>query len=196
MALIIQNLPMTPDYVPYERPPQALTLWSAIPRGLQSFVVATGALEAKPLNDDILLNLTATLPPKFGYVLMDLKLDIAVNTAFDWSVAMSLNLQNYYRAPEALSLPLSSTWRGDFDIANAITSTTRTSRWRGNNPLPTFPIIGTPGTSGALVVISASNSIDAAQATGVINAYISFWQFDLEQIRKYPINSPVPVHSR
>lgn len=196
MALVIQNVDMTPSYLPYERPPQNFTLWSAIPRGLQSFIVATGELDAKPLNDTFLLNLKATLPPNFAYVLQDLKLDVAVNTGFDWSVAMSLNLQNYYRAPEILSVPLSSTWRGDFDIADALLSQTRTSRWRGNNPLPSFPIIGAKGTSGALITISASNKIAAAGAIGVINSYIAFWQFDLEQVRKYPINSPQPVHTR
>lgn len=195
MALNIQTIAMASSFVPYERPPQPMTLWSAIPRGLQSFIVDTQALDAKALNDTALLNLTATLPPNFGYVLMDVKLDIAVNRAFDWSDTMSLNLQSYYRAP-GLSVALSSTWKGNFDIADTLTATTRTSVWLGDNPLPKFPIIGTPGTTGVLIVISSSNSVALATTIGTVNAYISFWQFDLEQIRKFPINSPQPVHSR
>jgi len=196
MALDIQTIAMTGDYLPYERPPQPLTLWSAIPRGLQSFVVDSQLLDVKVLNDDALLQLQATLPPNFGYVMADAQVTIAQNRAFDWTNECVLNLQNFYRAQVALSVALSIDWFHDFPVDGQALDR-RTLRSRGGaNSWPSFPIIGTPGTSGIQIQLSMFNNIDAATTAGTVNAYISFWVFDLEQIRKYPINSPFPVHTR
>jgi len=192
VALVIQEIDMTPDYVPYERPPQPQTLWSAIPRGLQSFLVDTQVLDLKPVGDSFRLNLKATLPPNFGYVMADMNVSIAQDRAFDWDAFANLNLQNYYRAPVDISVGLSSDWVQDF-LTNSATGTRALNLAQA---WPTFPLIGAPGTSGALVVLSISNSNATAATAGTVNAYASFWQFDLEQIRKYPINSPQPVHSR
>lgn len=193
MALVIQNQAMTNVYVPYERPPQAYTLWSAIPRGLQSFVVDGQVLDAIVVGDDALLNLTATLPPNFGYVMSELNFGLAQTGGASWSNRMQLNLQNFYRAPEDISLALAGNWPQNME-AVAQNNTTRTSNI--SQPLPAFPMIGTPGSTGIQVVISTFNNAQNAVAAGTINAFISFWQFDLEQIRKFPINSPQPVHNR
>lgn len=195
MALDIQTIAMTGSYLPYERPPQPLTLWSAIPRGLQSFVVDGQLLDVKALNDEALLNLTATLPPNFGYVLMDMQVTIAQNRAFDWTNELLLNLQNFYRAPEDLSLALSLNWGEDFPVGGQ-DLTTRSGGARGQLQGPAFPIIGTPGTTGVLINISMFNNVANATTAGTVNAYIAFWVFDLEQVRKYPINSPIPTNRR
>lgn len=193
MALVIQNVAMTSSYVPYERPPQTLTLWSAIPRGLQSFIVANEALDLIAVGDGALLNLQATLPPNFGYVMQDLNLTLAQDSAgTGWTASMSLNLQFFYRAPGILAA-VAGNWPQEM-ISTSQDSSTRQLRVR--TPWPSFPIIGAPGTSGVLVNISTFNNAGNAVAAGVINAWISFWQFDLEQIRKYPINSPIPVQAR
>ncbi len=193
MALDIQTIAMTGSYVPYERPPQPLTLWSAIPRGLQSFLVDSQQLDAKAINDTQLLQLTATLPPNFGYVMNAAMVNIAQDKASAWQNLFNLNLQSFYRGPEAQAVGLSSNWVQTFpesSIQEDGRSMSVQQAW------PTFPIIGTPGTSGILIVLSGGNRDSAAALVGVVNAFISFWQFDLEQIRKFPINSPNPVHSR
>ncbi len=193
MALDSQTIAMTPDYVPYERPPQPQTLWSAIPRGLQSFVVPTTILDAKALNDEFDLTLTATLPPNFGYVFMDANFTISQNRAGDWDNRVNLNLQSFYRTTVDDSLALSSSWVQDFTL-NGVLDLSRAMD--ASQPWPSFPMIGTPGSSGILVRLSAWNTQAAAALAGTVNSYIAFWQFDLEQIRKYPINSPFPVHAR
>lgn len=191
MALDIQTIAMKPSYVPYERPPQNLTLWSAIPRGLQSFIVDSQALDVKILNDDALLQLQATLPPNFGYVMQDLNVSIAQNRAFDWANECNLNLQSFYRAPEILKGGLASNWRQDFQVAGQDLSTRHLVQVQ---PWPSFPMIGSD--AGVAVNIQMFNNVDDATTVGVVNAYLAFWQFDLEQIRKYPVNSPIPTHPR
>ncbi len=194
MALIIQTEVMKSSYVPYERPPQPYTLWSAIPRGLQSFIVDTQALDAILVGNGALLQLTATLPPNFGYVMVDANLTLAMEAAgTDWSTAFNLNLQNFYRADITLSVGLSGDWPQDLVSRAQDTSTRAMQRIQ---PWPSFPIVAPQGTSGILIVMSAFNNAGTARAAGTINSYISFWQFDLEQIRKFPINSPSPTHSR
>lgn len=193
MALVIQTKLLTPSYVPYERPSQPATLWTAIPRGLQSFISAGTQLEAKPVNDTFILSMTATLPPNFAYVMADINVTISQDRAVDWDNKLNLNLQNFYRANESLALGLSGNYGFEFPTM-AIDNTQRNILV--NQALPGFPIVGTQGTSGAQIVVTAWNSNVTVAATGTIDAFVSFWQFDLEQIRKYPINSPIPVHSR
>lgn len=195
MAIDTQTIAMTGSYVPYERPPQPLTLWSAIPRGIQSFIVPTAALDAKALNDSMILALTATLPPNFGYVMADIMVTIAQDEANDWNNVLIFNLQNFYRAPPSLSIGLSATWLANFsNQADGLLRALRGVESQGS--WPTFPLIGSEDTSGVQVRITITNPAAAATTAGTVNAFVSFWQFDLEQIRKYPINSPFPTHSR
>lgn len=193
MALVIQNEAAVSSFVPYERPAQPYTLWSAIPRGLQSFIVDGQVLDLIAAGDGALLNIQGVLPPNFGYVMMDLNLTLAMASAgIDWAATMSLNLQNFYRAP-GLSLALAGNWPQSMASVSQDSSTRQllqTQAW------PTFPIIGTPGTSGIQINVSTFNNAGTARAVGTIQFYIAFWQFDLEQIRKFPINSPQPVQLR
>ncbi len=193
MAVVTTAIGMVNSYVPYERPPQYLTLWSAIPRGLQSFVVASGTLDAKPVNDDQVLSLTAILPPNFGYVFADFALQINQDRALDWDNFASLNLQNFYRSAVVLSVALQMTVSLDFPVTG-LNGDVRSSAEKPS--AFGFPIIGTQGTSGVQISITAANDNNTAAAAGTVNSYVSFWQFDLEQLRKYQINTPIPVNSR
>lgn len=201
MAVVATVIPMTSTYRPFERPPEGLTLWSAIPRGLQSFVVPGTALDAKPAGDEQTLSLTATLPPNFGYVLMDYSVSIAQDAAAKWADEINLNLQNFFIAPESLSIAMSHTWTDTFptqgpDLGALSDATVRNTRHLAGFPLPSFPMYAPVGVSGILINIQAHNDGADVATAGTVNAYISFWQFDLEQIRKYPINSPFPTHAR
>ncbi len=193
MAIVLQTIAMTDVWTPYERPPQPFTLWSAIPRALQSFVVAATEMDAKPLNDDYIINLTATLPPNFGYVMNSAAMMIDVDRAADFRPDVLFNLQNFYRAPIDVSVALSMTWRQPAPISGLPTTNRSTEV---SQPWPSYPMEAPRGVSGILVSMTMTNDNNTAMAAGVVNAYVSFWQFDLEQLRKYPINSPSPVHSR
>jgi len=193
MALVSTALTFVTDYVPYERPPQPDTLWSAIPRGLLSGIVNAGTLDAKPVNDDQTLTCTMTLPPNFGYVMADSQLTVNQNRAGDWRDFCTLRLNNFYRgAPANVDAFDINYVQGFIDIG--LFSTARAMSVI--NPWPSFPILAVRVESPTIVVLSAHNAQDAVATAGTVDAFVSFWQFDLEQIRKFPINSPIPTHSR
>lgn len=188
MATVTTTIPLTSVYTPYERPPQAVTLWTAIPRALQSFVAVAEPFPLKPAGDDYILSLTATLPPNFGYVMNSGFLMIDVDRAADFRAEVLVNLQNFYRnADFGLSATIN---QGFVNHLPASRSIDVRQAW------PTFPLEAFRGTAGILLNSVVNNENTNAMAAGIVNAYFSFWQFDLEQLRKYPINSPVPTHAR
>lgn len=193
MALVIQTINATASYVPYERPPDPVALWTAIPRGLLSFIVAAEVLDLKPINDTFQLNVAATLPPQYAYVMTDCSFTLAGAidlSKFDNSV--NLNLQNFFRSNSPnLSGALSCNWRQDFfntNLSNQLRVMQKTQDW------PREVIIAPSGTSGVLTNFTATNQDAGATVAGTVDYYISFWQFDLEQIRKFPINSAVRTY--
>lgn len=196
MALDLQNIFATPVYIPYERPPDSVALWTAIPRGLFSFVVSA-ALDAKAIGDEALVSILGTLPPNFAYVMEGAHWNIVQNRAFDWEDRVNLNLQNFFRSPVNTGVALTANYAHGSQT-NAQNSQTRSIISSNNTePWPSFPMVAPDGTSGVAINFSGWNN-DTVNATtvGTINFWISFWQFDLEQIRKYPINSPLPVQAR
>lgn len=68
---------MYPIDRPFERPPVEAAPWTAIPRGLQSFIVELGALDLQPVNDTQTLVLTGTLGANFAYVFVEIGLRLA-----------------------------------------------------------------------------------------------------------------------
>lgn len=192
MALVIQTVAGVSTYVPYERPPQNVTLWSVIPRGLQTFTWVQ-TLDAILVTDDALLNLTAILPPNFGYVMSDANLKLSMVAAgSEWSPNAIFNMSNFLRAPADISVLMSSDWVQRMTVSD---NTDSSKSLVVDQAWPTFPLISS-NSSGISTVLSAFNNAQNARAAGVFFAYLSFWQFDLEQIRKFPINSPFPVHAR
>ncbi len=193
MAVVTTALSFISDYVPYERPPQPQTLWTAIPRGLLSGVVNGVALDLKPINDQQQLTCTMTLPPNFAYIMADAGLVITQNRAADWSKRCHVELTNFLRGARGIVNTFESHYPQEMlETTAAISNIAMSIR----APWPSFPIVAPDPTTPTGVVLAARNNAAAAATAGTVMAFISFWQFDLEQIRKYPINSPIPVHSR
>lgn len=190
MANVEVAIAMTPTYLPFERPPDRAALWSAIPRGLRGFVIPSATLTAKPVNDTETFVLSGTLGPNFAYILAEISVRLAQDRAQDWEREYSLNLQNFYQGNVALSqnwnFPFSTIGLGSLALGNGPAAVR----------MPMAPITAPRGTAGVLISITGFNDAAAVAAAGVIACYINFWEFDLEQARKYPINAPLPTHSR
>jgi len=199
MALVLQQIFPDVVYTPYERPPQTISMWTAIPRGMHS-LVASVALTAKPVNDTYLMTIVATLPPNFAYVMESLYFGIVVDQAEDFRNRVNLNIQNFFRGGPA---GLTANYTSGFVSTSPDNETRSISRnggdgssnGAGNTPWPTFPLTG-GNTAGVQINFSAWNNTATVAAAGTIDFYLNFWQFDLEQLRKYPVNSPLPVQMR
>lgn len=191
MALVTTTINMTPTYQPFERPPDQVTLWSAIPRGLRGFVVAAGVLDVKPINDDQQLILLGTLPSNFAYVFAEIGLRILVDVAASWDSEYTLILQDYYQG----RADVIQQWNFEFSSSN-LQSTARGQGHTAIGQTPRQPMWSPRDTDGIVINISTFNNGAPAGAAGTVWANINFWEFDLEQAKKHPINTPFPVHVR
>lgn len=192
MAVVIETFAMEPTYLPFERPSDVETLWSSIPRGLRGFTTSE-VLPLKLINDVQVFELNATLPTGFAYVFAEIGVRLAQNRAFDWDGQYSLNLRNWYQGTTAGKIEMN--WKLDFPSFDRNLSQ-RVNGFTALDTLPKQPMWSPRGTTGIRLVISSFNSNSNAAVAGTIAAFINFWEFDLEQIRKFPINSPFPTHSR
>jgi len=183
----------TPDiaYTPYQRPPDAAAIRTPIPRGLKSFVVRGAVLAAKPVNDDLLLTVNWTLPGGFGYILNELHLNIVVDRAID------------YREWGILRVSSVSTALTGFDYRYPIFTEAMSNAAGANNVRGTYVRAGTlmrtpivPGQAGSTASLSFANQVDTVQAAGTVDALISFWEYDLEQIVWYAANMAIGVMAR
>jgi len=194
MANVAVSIAMDPTYLPFERPPDRAALWTSIPRGLRGFVVESGTLAAKPDSDTETLLLHGILPPSFAYVLCAISLRLSQDVADDWRNEYTLNLANFYQG----HLAVSSDWNFPFlgSAGGVAAATTRGNSVSSTDNLPRAPMWSPSMSTGIQVNITTANVQTAVGAAGTIAAYINFWEFDLEQARKYPINSPLPIHAR
>jgi len=192
MAIVATAIDMDPTYLAYERPPDIASLWTAIPRGLRGFIVEFGAIDAKPQGDQQTLTLSGTLPANFAYVFSEIGLSMRQQFVTNWSDSYTLNLQNFFQGG---FVGMSLTW--DFAFANVGALADSIGSGQGSlDTVPRAPMWAPRGTSGIQIVISTFNQNASAATAGNLSAFINFWEFDLEQVRKYPINAPIPIHSR
>ncbi len=148
-------------------------------------------LAVKPVNDTELVVVQWTLPGGFGYILNELHMNIEVDVASNFTAAA------VYRS----SLPNPAL--GAFDYLqvlefanggrNGTVNNLRSTRV-GAGILSRVPIL--PGSGGATQALSCHNLNVAVGAAGVINAVISFWEYDLEQLAWYPAHSAANVVTR
>ncbi len=178
-------------YTPYVRPPQDLTRFSAIPRGLKSFVVRAATLAAKPVNDDLLLTISWTLPAGFGYILNELHVNIIDDRAIDFRDDGIWRIGNTTAATQGMNYRYPIPWRAMSQAAagNDVRGTAIPA-----GTLLRTPII--PGQGATTNSLSFTNSVDTVAAAGTVNAVISFWEYDLEQIQYFAAHSAVGVFVR
>ncbi len=197
MAVDVQVAFPVETFTPYERPPDSVALWTAIPRGLVSFIVSA-QLDAKAIGDQALLSIPGALPQNYGYVFNEIGWTIVQDVANDWRDRCNLNMQTWYRQASG---PILLGMNANFSFGTQTVSLDNQTRAlitsdRTGMPSKT-PMVAPEGANFIQFNFNAWNGDTVnAGAVGVVDFYLSYWQFDLEQIRKYPINSPLPVQAR
>jgi len=198
MAVVTQTVTPSRSYTPFEGPSEAQRNWSSIPRGMTRFnnLGPTVALQAKPVNDSIDLQFTCSLPAGFAYVFSYLSFELQVDTASDWDVFCTCTIFNGIPGGPAGSFPravcamplvpdiVANDPRRILDY-----SLGDVSEWFHT------PTIG-QGAGASTFLLNYHNSAAAVQAAGVIRFHAGFYQYELNQAVRFPLNYPLPVGQR
>ncbi len=149
-------------------------------------------LALKPVNDTELLSIAGTLNPGFGYVLAEAHCNISQDRAQDWNGFGQLRISQ--PSPELdgfdYRMPMQFSNYSQDGTTLGVTST----RGGGTYSLLHTPIV--PPTGGSTFSMSFANLAAAAAAAGVVDAVVSFWQYDLEQLQFFPVHVATGVYSR
>ncbi len=199
MAIVDTIITATGSRQPFERPPQNVSLWSSIPRAIVHFSVVDGTLDAKPINDDQHLRISAALPGGFAYQLIQLAATVTQDVAFSWATSPLLRCVNWTTdlgSTEHIVLSASDV----HELVDASAVVPVISLRLGPNQAGAFSFGRQPiyNTSGALASFSLlwANESDPAGAAGTVDFVMSFLEFDLTQVLRYTMQSPVPTLSR
>lgn len=139
----------------------------------------------------MLLAISYGLPGGFGYVMNEVQVNVVVDTASDWenvghiriSQSSVANRNFDYRIPlDFLLFSQNGTTLGVLGTQIPSGLLTRT------------PII--PRSVGATQQMIFTNLADPASAAGTIDALISYWEYDLEQLAYFPAHSAINTLGR
>ncbi len=180
---------MTGSYTPFERPPEAQTLHSLIPRGLRRFFLQRVS-SAKPINDDYQMLLTATLPDSFAYSISKFDFRWEADTASDIQLLAQTRLFNHIPGQ-----PLGSVQTMAHPLLFFATDVNYVTAVDPDLTQFIAPFWSTH--SGAVTWrLEARNFNDPAMAIGFFFCHVEFYEYDLVQAQRYWINTPVPVSIR
>lgn len=193
MALVTDTIVFTTQWQPFERPPDAMTVRTAIPRGIRSFTLRK-ATAVKPLNDTYLGNFTAQLPPNFAYLMSDFGFTFQVNTASDLASVCTIRLADFLPIAEPAAASFFPVTMKLLSI-DGVTNGASSALVEGAS-LPRMVLFGAEQLIGVQASVRIANLAAAAMAAGTITSFMSFYEYDLEQARNFPVNSPVIVSLR
>ncbi len=154
-------------------------------------MVPSAVLALKPVNDTELLDVIVTLPSGFGYVINELNVNITQDRAAS------------FEAEGVLIITDSSRQNQDFDyripipfinFSNQGTNLQARATRVPAGSLTRVPII--PGAAATTLRLRFSNLDATVAAAGVVNALMSFWEFDLQQLQYFPAHVSESVTTR
>lgn len=150
------------------------------------------ALAAKPINDTELLTINWSLPEGFGYVLNEINVNIDQDRANDWS------LSGTYRQSHSSIVQEGFDYLTTFDFiasSNTGVSTRKRSTRITAGILPRTPIVPSSHNTPTFA-ISFTNFTATAALAGTVDALVSYFEYDLEQISFYPAHFAQAVITR
>ena len=194
---IVDTIPtVTLTRQPFETPPQVRTMWSLVPRALVHFAVDGAALDAKPINDDQHLRISAVLPAGFAYQFMQIGMSIEQDVAAAWTTRPILRMVNWTpNATHGAHMVLVLELADEFADASAVSPVKVMRGLAATHPLGR-QIIFSSGVAAISFSLLASNEADPAGAAGTVDFFASFLAYDLNQAVRFGIQSPIPVVQR
>ncbi len=153
-------------------------------------------VSAKPVNDQIDLFLTATLPAGFAYIINRFNLNLSSDVASDWNASLILRLGNHIPGQPSGVLEEVLVRANLFTPATA-TPTRVVTAESSSSGLYSFtgPFWSSSG-SAIDFRVAMTNVAAAVGAAGFLISHVEFLEYDLTQAQKYFINTPIPVLGR
>lgn len=195
MAVVSSVFTPTRSYSPFEGMGEAQRLVTAVPRGMIRFNLAQ-TLPAKPVNDSQNMQVTASLPAGFAYVFSYCTFEIQVDTASDWDSVCRVTMFN--GMPGGPSGTFSRTVANMNSSPNTVAADpSRIMDYSLGNLAWAFhtPTVGQGG-GASTFLINYENSAAAVQAAGTVRYNSGFYQYELNQAVRFPLNFPLPVGVR
>lgn len=157
-------------------------------------MIPASTLAAKPVNDTILLRINFDLLPNRAYVFNEMQLTLFdLDTASDWDTVAQLFFENHGRAMAGvrLRMPIQMVLMGNNGVDKQILG----SRVLAGE-LPRTPIVASDSSNVLNFNISLQNTAAAVAAAAVVSFFISFFEFDLDQVQFFPVNVSPSVSTR
>ncbi len=197
MATVTQDVSPSRSYSPFEGMSEARRLTTAVPRGMVRFF-SDEAVDAKPINDDLVINITGSLPQNFAYIFNSISWNIIVDRAADFFDVMRFRIFNGLPNGTNGSQQVAMFNFTNLSPTAALIANQRVLEFSRGNVSDWYPnVLIPPAPSQAMsFTISAFNAEDAAQAAGTQSFSASFYQYELNQAVRFPLNSPLPVGIR
>jgi len=195
VALVTQTITPTRLFSPFEGMSEAQRLVSSVPRGMLRFF-SDEAVDAKPVNDDLLINITGSLPPSFAYVLSSMSYQIQVDRAVDFDALARFRifngLPNGVPGNEQVALFNFTSLSSGVGVQEKILEYSRGAlrEWYPQ------PLVRTQGAAGISFTLRITNGNNTVQAAGTQFFNCAFYQYELNQAVRFPLNSPFPVGIR
>jgi len=197
VALVTSTLVLTRNYSPFEGMDEATRMRTSIPRGLLRFV-STTAVAAKPVNDDLLVVGTGSLPPGFAYVISSMSWQIIVDRAADFHSTAFFRIFNGLPNGEVPNEQVSMFDFTDQSPTTAIKPNSRILEYSRGCLREWYPqpLVQTKGAAGMSFTVQAFNANNTVQAAGTQFFNCAFYQYELNQAVRFPLNSPIPMGIR
>ncbi len=197
MALVTQNITPVRLFSPFEGMSEAQRLVTSVPRGMVRFF-SDEALDAKPINDDLVVNITGSLPPAFAYVLSSLSYQLTDDRAEDFTAVTRFRIFNGLPNGIPGNEQVATFNLTSFAPGALISTPQRFLDFSLGSVREWFPqpLVRTQGATGISFTLQLGNGNNTAAAAGTQFFNCAFYQYELNQAVRFPLNSPFPVGIR
>lgn len=193
MAVVSVNLTANFRRTTFTKPPDYMRFGTAIPRSIVNFFLNQTAVAAKPVNDQEELLVRCPLDPTFAYRLVDFSVSLIQDVAHDWETRGWIEVSGAIRG-----VPDSTVARHSV-VLDDIFDNSSSEMWiaaadKESQRLPSYIIQDVGGV--LLFDFKASNQTAAAGAAGTIDAYMTFFEYEIEQAQYFALHMAPLVYSR
>ena len=195
MAVVLDSLNATLTRTVFLKPPDMQRELTPIPRAIVNFNILNGVISAKPDSDQQELIIGVTLDGSFAYKMVDLSWSLIQDVADNWTPRAYIEVTNGIR-----NLELGATQRHPLLVEDMDRIPTLSEMWvirvSPEMAMPRYVIQARTAAATPVITFKASNSSTSAAAAGTTNFFCSFFEFDIEQVERYPMHFALQVYPR